>query len=177
VKNRISYLESLNTHYTNLLSLLKTFLSAEYSSITPHQLLKYPSDVKKKIETCVKNYSTIRIIDNSIYQKKMGPSILDLLTQSEYFGTTNKRGVQKQEHKLLVLSHKKPSILEEIKTKQIQYHSITQEINRDYTARDFVIFEQHGCLVIPSIPDTVPYYNIAPQFTKTSLNVFESCWS
>ncbi|MHA1944534.1 MAG: MarR family transcriptional regulator [Candidatus Hodarchaeales archaeon] len=175
-QNRLAYLKSLKLHYTSLVTSLQSFLSAEYSAITPYQLLKYPSDVKKKVDTCLKNYSTIRIIDNAIYQRKGGPSILELLTESAYFGTTNKKGVQKQEHQLFVLSHEKPSILKKLKSKQIQYQPIKDAINRDYIARDFIIFEHHGCLVVPSIPDTLPYYNIAPQFTETSLNVFESNW-
>ncbi|PWI47169.1 hypothetical protein CEE45_13210 [Candidatus Heimdallarchaeota archaeon B3_Heim] len=175
-KYRLAYLESLNTHYTNLLNSLQSLLSEEYNAITPHKLLKYPSDVKKKIDTCLKNYSTIRIIDNAIYQRKIGPSILELLTQSTEFGTTKKKGIREQKHKLFILSHEKPSILEKLKSKQILYQPIEDVINRDYTARDFIIFEHHGCLVVPSIPNTLPYYNISPQFTKTSLNVFESNW-
>jgi len=175
-KNRLAYLESLNAYYMSLLKPLQSFLSAEYHAITPHQLLKYPSDVKKKIDTCLKNYSTIRVIDNSIYQRRMGPSILELLTQSDHFGTTNKKGVQKKNHKLFILSQEEPSILKKLKSKQIQYQPISEVVNIDYTVRDFIIFEHHGCLVVPSIPNTLPYYNIAPQFTKTSLTVFQSSW-
>jgi hypothetical protein len=175
-KNRLAYLESLHTHYVSLLNLLRSFLSKEYTAITPHQLLKYPSDIKKKIDTCLKNYSTIRVIDNSIYQRKMGSSILELLTQSNHFGTTNKKGVQKQEHKLFILSPEKSSNLKKLTSGQVEYQIIEDVINRDYTERDFIIFDNHGCLVIPSIPNTLPYYNIAPQFTETSLNVFKSNW-
>ena len=175
-KNRLTYLESLNTRYTSLLKLLQSFLSEEYDAILPHQLLKYPSDVKKKIDTCLKNYSTIRIIDNSIYQRKMGSSISELLVQSPLFGSTDKKGVEKEGHKLFILSHGKPSVIKNNKSKKIQYQTIKDTINRDYTTRDFIIFDHHGCLVVSSIPNTLPYYNIAPQFTKTSLNAFESNW-
>lgn len=175
-KNRLTYLESLNTHYVNLLNLLESFLSEEYTAMTPHQLLKYPSDVKKRIDTCLKNYSTIRIIDNAIYQGKMGSSIFELLTQSPHLGTTNKKGVPTQEHKLFILSHEKPSIPEKYESLHIEFQPFEDVTHRDYTVRDFIIFDHHGCLVIPSIPNTLPYYNITPQFTKTSLNVFESNW-
>lgn len=174
--NRIIYLESLTSYYKNLLGKLQSFLSEEYNIITPHKLLKYPSDIKKKIDTCLKNYSTIRVIDNSICKKKMGLSILEFLVKSNTFGITNKKGVQKQKHKLFILSHEKPSILKDQSSPLIQYKTMDDSINKDYTTRDFIIFDNHGCLVFPSIPNALPYYNIAPQFTSTSLNVFESNW-
>ena len=174
--NRLAYLESLNTHYISLLKLLDSFLSEEYDAIIPLQLLKYHSDVKKKIDTCLRNYSTIRIIDNSIYQRKTGSSILDLLIQSTTLGRTNKKGVEEQEHKLFILSHEEPSIPKNMKSDLIQYQHIKDDINRDYTTRDIIIFDHHGCLVVSSIPYTLPYYNIASQFTNTSISVFESNW-
>jgi hypothetical protein len=174
--NRLVYLESLTSYYKTLLSELQSFISEEYNVITPHQLLKYPSDIKKKIDTCLKNYSTIRVIDNSICQKKMGFSILEYLVKSKTLGTTKKKGIQEKEHKLFILSNKKPSILKDQLSPSIQYKTIDKNINRDYSARDFIIFDNHGCLVFPSIPNALPYYNIAPQFTNTSLNVFESNW-
>ena len=175
-KNRLVYLESLNIHYISLLKLLDSFLSEEYDAIIPLQLLKYHSDVKKKIDTCLRNYSTIRIIDNSIYQRKTGSSILDLLIQSTTLGRTNKKGVEEQEHKLFILSHEEPSIPKKMKSDLIQYQHIKDDINRDYTTRDIIIFDHHGCLVVSSIPYTLPYYNIASQFTNTSISVFESNW-
>jgi hypothetical protein len=177
-KNRLSYLESLNTYYEELLMKLNSFLSEEYDSITPHQLLKYPSEIRHRINTCLRNYSTIRIIDNAICQEKLGTTLLELLTRSKQFGTTNRKGEKqkKQEHKIYILSREEIIIPKSIDSLQIEYKRLKTDINRDFMARDFICFDNHGCLVFTNIPNAVPYYNITPRFTEQVLSIFKSNW-
>jgi hypothetical protein len=163
-KNRITYLESLSSYYKKLLSELGNFLTGEYESIIPHQLLNYPSEIKFKIEVCLKHYKTIRIINNSIYVDKEGKmGVLSLVTNRQNF-TPN--------HKILVLTKTDFQIPKGLNQTQIKFFPLTNDIPRDYASRDFILFEEHGCLVIPSQPNTVPYYNIAPRFTTNILDIF-----
>ncbi|MHA2225924.1 MAG: hypothetical protein ACXAC8_12005 [Candidatus Hodarchaeales archaeon] len=168
MRNKLVYLESLNQHYQSLLEELGNFMTGEYMSIIPHQLLNYPSEVKLKVETCLKHYSDIKIIDNSIYQNKEGTEgILNLITNRQQFSS---------DHKVMVLANNEVSIPKSVDQSQIEHNFIRDELSRDYKSRDFVIFGEHGCLVFPSQPNAVPYYNIAPMFTTNVLKIFKSNW-
>ncbi|MFX0123894.1 MAG: hypothetical protein ACFFAE_09670 [Candidatus Hodarchaeota archaeon] len=164
VKNRLTFLESLYSYYKKLLSELGNFLTGEYESIIPHQLLSYPSEIKFKIEICLKHYKTIRIINNSVYGDKEGTSgILSLIINRENFTP---------DHKVLILANTDIQIPDNVDQAQIQVYPMKDNIPRDYKSRDFILFENHGCLVFPSQPDAIPYYNIAPRFTSNVLNMF-----
>ncbi|MFW9905073.1 MAG: hypothetical protein ACFFFH_12115 [Candidatus Thorarchaeota archaeon] len=163
-KNRITYLESLYSYYKKLLLELGNFLTGEYDSIIPHQLLNYPSEIKFKIEVCLKHYKTIRIINNSIYFDKEGKTgVLSLVTERENFTP---------DHKVILLTNSDIQIPENVNPSQIQFSLMKSDIPRDYTSRDFILFEKHGCLVFPSQLNAVPYYNIAPRFTTNVLDIF-----
>ena len=164
-KNRITYLESLYSYYKRLLSELANFLTGEYESIIPHQLLNFPSEIKFKIEVCLKHYKTIRIIDNSIYVSKEGTKgVLRLITERENFTP---------DHKVIMLTNSDMWVPDNVNPSQIQFSLLRSDIPRDYTSRDFILFEEHGCLVFPSQPNAIPYYNIAPRFTSNVLNIFQ----
>ena len=164
VKNRITYLESLYSYYKKLLSELSNFLTSEYESIIPHQLLNYPSEIKFKIEVCLKHYKTIRIINNSVYVDKEEKSgIVSLVTDRQNFTP---------DHKIILLAKTDSQIPKNLNRSQFKLFPLKTDIPRDYTSRDFILFEEHGCLVFPSQPNAVPYYNIAPRFTINILNIF-----
>ncbi|MFX0205449.1 MAG: hypothetical protein ACFFDT_05640, partial [Candidatus Hodarchaeota archaeon] len=147
-----------------LLSELGNLLTGEYESIIPHQLLNYPSEIKFKIEVCLKHYKTIRIINNSIYVDKEEKSgITSLVTERQNFTP---------DHKILMLAKTDFPIPEGLNHSQIKLFPLKTDIPRDYTSRDFILFEEHGCLVFPSQPNAVPYYNIAPRFTTNVLEIF-----
>ncbi len=165
VKNRLTYLESLYTYNKKLLLELGNFLIGEYDSIIPHQLLNYPSEIKLKLEICLKHYKTIRIIDNSIYVDKEGTSgVLSLVTDRQNFTP---------DHKVLMLANTDIQIPDSVNQSQIQFFPLKTDIPRDYKSRDFILFEEHGCLVFPSQQNAIPYYNIAPRFTTNVLKIFQ----
>lgn len=165
-KNRITYLESLYTYYKKLLSELGNFLTGEYDSIIPHQLLNFPSEIKLKLEICLKHYKTIRIINNSVYMDKEGTSgIISLVTNRQNFTP---------DHKVIVIANSDIPTPDNVDQSQFQFSLLKDDIARDYTSRDFILFEEHGCLVFPSHPNAIPYYNIAPRFTTNVLNIFQS---
>ncbi|MFW9995767.1 MAG: hypothetical protein ACFFD4_27255 [Candidatus Odinarchaeota archaeon] len=169
VKSRLVILEAIHVHYEILLGHLKQLMVANYDSIIPHQLLQGIPEIKRRIDTCLKYYKTVRIIDNSIYRKRVdAEGIIELLIASENFEDT---------HEIMILSNHAVEVPESVKPSQIEHRSLKPPINRDYLFRDFVIFDNHGCLVFPSQGESVPYYNIAPQFTKTVLNIFNTYWS
>ncbi|MFX1506553.1 MAG: hypothetical protein ACFFDC_10600 [Promethearchaeota archaeon] len=164
VKNHLTYLESLYSYYKKLLSELGNFLTREYESIIPHQLLNYPSEIKFKIEVCLKHYKTIRIINNSIYLDKEEKSgVLSLVIDRQNFTPA---------HKILMITKNDYLLPKDLNLSQIKLFPLKTDIPRDYTSRDFILFEEHGCLVFPSQPNAVPYYNIAPRFTTNILNIF-----
>jgi len=167
VKIRLTYCETLSGYYNELLTELSTFLTGELISISPHQLLHYNSEIKSRIDTCLSHYSTLRIIDNSIYQERNMNGLLSLLAESNRF--TN-------DHKLKILSKKKIIIPESLDHMQIIHQPLKKDIGRDYKTRDFIIFNNHGCLVYPSQANSIPYYNIAPRFLKTISRIFDSNW-
>ncbi|MHA2246307.1 MAG: hypothetical protein ACXADY_15190 [Candidatus Hodarchaeales archaeon] len=165
-KNRITYLESLYTYYKKLLSELGNFLTGEYDSIIPIKLLNYPSEVKNSLEICLKHYKTIRIINNSVYVDKEGTSgILSLVTNRQNFTP---------DHKAIVIADSEIQTPDNIDQSQIQFFLTKNDLPRDFKSRDFILFEEHGCLVFPSQENATPYYNVAPRFTTNVLNVFQS---
>ncbi|MFW9996581.1 MAG: hypothetical protein ACFFD4_31340 [Candidatus Odinarchaeota archaeon] len=165
---RLSYLESLFSHYEELLGELANYMSNEYESIDPHQVLKYPSDIKQRINICLKYYSTAKIIDNSVYRgEEDNDGILRLITGSENF---------RSDHEVKILSSRINQALKSAHSQRIEYRSLTGQISKDFMTRDFIIFENHGCLVFPAKPKGVPYYIISPSFITAILNVFESNW-
>ncbi|UCE14454.1 MAG: hypothetical protein JSV04_04570, partial [Candidatus Heimdallarchaeota archaeon] len=167
VQNRSRYLESLFFYYQDLLEEIADLMSSDYNSITPHESLQYPSEIKRRLNRCLNHYSTIRIIDNSIYkQRTETKNAMELLLENNNFSPA---------HKVLVLTKSKIQIPKNINSSQIIAHPLDEEISRDYTTRDFIIFENHGCLVFPSYPSD-PYYNISPHFTSTILDTFNSIW-
>ncbi len=178
VKIRLNYLESLMTHYKDLLQKLREYISEDFDSFKPIQNFNYPSEIKAKIDTCLKNYSSVRVIDNLVCQGKKGLSlsVSELITQSEHFGRTNKKGVEKQEHKVFILSRQEPSVIKRAKSPKIRYQEIKGAIHGDIRARDFVFFDNHVCLVFPSIPNVAPYYSISPRYIARHLKIFESYW-
>ncbi|MFX1283632.1 MAG: MarR family transcriptional regulator [Promethearchaeota archaeon] len=168
VKHRLVYLESLYTYYRELLLKLGSFMSDEYESIIPHQLLNYPSELKIRIETCLKHYSMIRVIDNAVYRHNNGTNgVVDLIVTRNNFS---------QNHKVMILSNKSIKLPKTIDTSQFEIRPLKGRISRDYMNRDFIIFGNHGCLVLPSQPRSIPYYNIAPRFTSSVLDIFKANW-
>ena len=164
-KNRITYLESLYSYYMKLLSELGNFLTGEYEAIIPHQLLNFPSEIKFKIEVCLKHYKTIRIIDNSIYVDKEGmDGVLRLITDRQNFSP---------DHKVFLLANTDIQIPENVNQSQIELYPLKTDIPHDFKSRDFILFEEHGCLVFPSQSNAIPYYNIAPRFTGNILEIFQ----
>jgi len=168
ILNRKKFIESISKHYMRLLDDLKSFDSGEYESIIPHQFLNYHSEIKQKIDACLKHYSFVRVINNSIFlQKYHKDDLITLITKSENF-TEN--------HKVLVLQKNGIITPSSLPKDQITVSSSTGLLKRDYSTRDFIIFNDHGCLVIPEKPSRVPYYNISPRFTANIYKVFESKW-
>ncbi|UCG03916.1 MAG: hypothetical protein JSW11_08000 [Candidatus Heimdallarchaeota archaeon] len=165
VKNRLTYLESLYSYYKKLLEELGNFLTGEYEAIIPHQLLYFPSEIKFKIEVCLKHYKTIRVIDNAIYVNKEGiTGVLSLVIDRQNFTP---------DHKVLMFANTEIQLPDNVNQSQIQFFPLKTDIPRDYKSRDFILFEEHGCLVFPSQPNAIPYYNIAPRFTTSLLNIFQ----
>lgn len=168
VKHRLAYLESLHTYYKELLMKLDSFMSDEYESIIPHQLLNYPSELKMRIETCLKHYSTIRVIDNAIYRHNVSNNgVVSLIAERKNFS---------QNHKVMILFNKNIKVPKTANNSRFETRPLKGHIGRDYMNRDFIIFGNHGCLVLPSQPTSIPYYNIAPRFTSTILDIFKANW-
>ncbi|MFX1283610.1 MAG: hypothetical protein ACFFB5_08140 [Promethearchaeota archaeon] len=166
-QNRLNYLESLFSYYQELLIELSDLMSSDYDSITPHKSLHYPSEIKRRLNRCLNHYSTIRVIDNSVYQERDDTNgILELLFESKNFT---------QDHKVMILTKKRVLVPDNINSSQITVRPLSKQISRDYITRDFIIFEKHGCLVCPSASSD-PYYNISPHFISEILNTFHSIW-
>ncbi|MHA1945493.1 MAG: hypothetical protein ACXAC6_04585 [Candidatus Hodarchaeales archaeon] len=167
---RISYLESLYSHYEELISELANYMSSEYESIDLHQKLKYHSSIKQRIDICLKSYSQVKIIDNSIYKgKESEKGLLDLITSSKYYESYH-------EVKILTSKSNKPS--KTIQNQRIEKKMFTKQISRDFMTRDFIIFNNNGCLVFHSKPKgSFSEYIIFPSYVTEILTIFESNWS
>ncbi|MFX0015532.1 MAG: hypothetical protein ACFFB2_11900 [Promethearchaeota archaeon] len=167
-KARLILLESIHYNQNLLLERIGQFIGIEFDAIIPHQPLPSIPDIEHRINTCLKYYETVKIIDNSIYQNRfVNGGLLELIASSNHF-TNN--------HNLKMLTNHSISIPSNMILSQIKQKPITEPINRDYITRDFIIFEEHGCLVIPSKVSSPPYYHIAPKFTKTISNIFNTNW-
>ncbi|MFW9777879.1 MAG: hypothetical protein ACFFE8_03415 [Candidatus Heimdallarchaeota archaeon] len=176
VKSRLSYHEALHEYYDFLIDDLANYFLEEHVSVIPHQLLRFPSEIKNRIDTCLKHYQEIRIIDNNVFKSKDGKmGIVDLVVSSESFKKPSSSG---DNHVVKVISQEKHKReFDGEKAFSFRYVQLVDEVSRDYTTRDFLIFGQHGCLVIPSRENIVAYYNITPSFTDTISEIFEKYWS
>jgi predicted CopG family antitoxin len=165
---RKNYLNLTFSYYEKLLDEMRAYSSGEYEAIIPHQFLNYHSEIKLKIDACLKHYKDLRIINNSVFQQKFQKDdLITLITQSENFT---------KDHKLLILSKNGIEIPEGLRKDQVEITSSIQSLSKDYLSRDFLLFDTHGCLVIPSKTSSTPYYNISPRFTKSIYEIFESVW-
>lgn len=167
-ESRWAYLQAKHIHYRSILEELQVFMTREYDAIIPHQLLQFPSELKLRIDTCLKYYNQVRIINNQVYQiKDKKINIFQLITRSKHF--SNK-------HQLLELASKKSYIPQEVESDKIIQNKIQTSLAADYQRRDFILFGTHGCLIIPPFERGIPYYNISPTFIRTVSEVFESHW-
>ncbi|MFW9992464.1 MAG: helix-turn-helix transcriptional regulator [Candidatus Odinarchaeota archaeon] len=165
-KNRFNYLQLLSDYFSNLLAKLEDYTAMDYNSLIPHQLLNYPSDMRLRLNSCLKHYSTIRILDNGVFtQHGDNNDILSLIASSEEFTG---------EHDILLLANKPVKIPSNVDNSQIKQVILSKDISYDFKVRDFVLFDENGCLVIPPRPNGVPYYNVTPRFIKTVTKVFNS---
>jgi len=91
-KNRFNYLQLLRDYFASLLSKLEDYTAIDYNSLIPHQLLNYPSDMKLKVNSCLKHYSTVNVLDNSVFNYHGdNDGILSLIASSEEF--TGEHGI------------------------------------------------------------------------------------
>lgn len=167
-KIRIKLLESIHQYQNRLLEKMAQLIGIEYDAIIPHQPLPSIIEIEQRINTCLKYYKTIRIIDNSIYQNRFtNGELLEIIASRNNFTS---------EHKLKILTKHSIRIPSSIRSSQIEQRPKIKTLHRDYISRDFIIFEDHGCLIIPSKVSNPPYYHIAPQFTKTVSDIFNTHW-
>ena len=166
---RGSYLRHLNTLYQDMIEELEKFMYRPFEAIISHQVLQFHSDIKTRIDTCLKQYHDIQMIYNGIYRKKTKKSdIIELLTSSN---------ILNKHHRIRILSRRKKTIRTLIKPEQINQKLYSNELDLDFQNRDIILFEQHGCVVIPVQDRAMPYYSISPQLIKTVTNSFEMQWS
>jgi DNA-binding MarR family transcriptional regulator len=166
VINRLDYLEAKNIYSNRLLLDLKNFISKEFDSIIPHQPLKYPIDIKQRIKTNLKHYTNIRVVTNEIFKTKTNSEgVVKLILQDGNF-TSN--------HSLRILKRRRIKIPKYNSNYKVRVCQLGEEINKDFKGRDFIIFGNNSCLIIP--PKTVSYYNISPGFIKTISDFFETNW-
>ncbi|MHA2075447.1 MAG: hypothetical protein ACW97X_12580 [Candidatus Hodarchaeales archaeon] len=171
VKSKLSYHEAHYEYYNSLINDLRNYIPEEHVAIIPHHLLRFPSDIRNRIETCLKYYQTIRVIDNNILKLKSGMNgILDIVINSNSFNNGSFSG---KRHIIKAITREKISTNKAV---DIQYCHLRENLSRDYATRDFVVFGDNGCLVIPSRNNIVAYYNIAPSFTNIISDIFKKYW-
>ena len=78
-------------------------------------------------------------------------------------------------HKIRVLTSKN-KLSQKYSHNQVKIRLLEENVIQDYLGRDFVLFGDHSCLIIPSNPKISAYYNISPGFIETSTNFFETQW-
>ncbi|MHA1990408.1 MAG: helix-turn-helix transcriptional regulator [Candidatus Hodarchaeales archaeon] len=168
IEIRTLHLNKTYNYYFALLDELKDFMKQDYDSLLPIQLLQFPSDLKLRIDICLKKYQNISVLLNSI-NRKIGKdsNILDFLTESKEFN---------KDHSIKILSSKKTELKSNLKTTQIKFKELTSKLSRDYSVRDIILFDNHGCIVIPPSNQSFPYYNISPRFIKSVTNIFKENW-
>ncbi len=162
------YLDTLNNHYHSQLEDLDEFMVREYDSFIPHQYLNFLSEIKAKIGMCLRHYSQIKVISNGILEKKFPDNkLLQIIAEREEI-TTN--------HTLSILTTEDINNLENLDKNQYRIKKIEVPRQRDFSTRDFIIFENRGCLIIPERFDSQPYYYIGPRFMSTMNQYFDSEW-
>ncbi|MHA2096607.1 MAG: hypothetical protein ACW98F_18465 [Candidatus Hodarchaeales archaeon] len=162
------YLNMLNDHYLSQLHLLEQYMLKEFDSFIPHQYLKFLSEIKAKVGICLRHYSQIKVINNNILEKKFPESnILELIGNRKEITPKHEISVLTTEEIKIPKAHERP---------QFKIRKINTPMKRDYSTRDFIIFENRGCLIIPERSESQPYYYIGPRFTATMNSFFNSKW-
>jgi DNA-binding MarR family transcriptional regulator len=171
---RIEILKEKYSYFTDLLTQIESFMTVEYESIIPYQTLVYPSEIKLKFKSCTRHYTHLRFIDNGIYQtrddlSKNGESLLHLILKNDRLFKLN-------DYTIEILTKNVIDITDIPSNVKIEQKLIKGSILKDYHSRDFIIFENNGCLVVPQNPQQPSYYNISPLYVKTVLEFFNSQW-
>ena len=167
---RSSYLNELYQYYNKLIQELANYLKQDYDSFLPIQILQFPSDLRQRIDICLKKYNTIKIFYNNafpLHYKKNG-SLLDLIINSPEF---------KDYHKIKILRGNETRLEVPSKKVKVDERKLDMQVEEDFKKRDFVLFENHGCIVIPPRATNYPYYNISPRFIKKISSIFDYHWS
>ncbi len=168
LQHRKYYLEMVSNHYSKQLEELSTFMLSEYDSFIPHQYLNFFSEIKAKVGMCLRHYSSVKLINNGILSKKFPENNLVQLIGERKEITTK--------HQLFILTTEDITISEPLGQNQYKIKKIEKPTRRDYSTRDFIIFEDRGCLIIPERSESHPYYYIGPRFIKTVNDYFDSRW-
>ena len=173
-KIRMDILSNKQAYYDELVEEIESFMTVEYESIIPYQTMVYPSEIKVKLKSCMRHYQYLRIIDNGIYQtrddlSKNGENLLQLILKNERLLKLNDYKIDILTKNLIDLPKTPENII-------IEQKLMKGSIIQDYQSRDFLLFENNGCLVVPQDPKYPSYYNISPLYVSTVSEFFNAKW-
>jgi hypothetical protein len=134
-------------------------------NLSPHQLLPFPSDRKKRINSCLSFYSSIYILYNNITETRL-IDLIHLIVKNENFT---------KHHRVFLLTNESLELASNLK-KQFITAEIPVNIDKDYKERDIILFcrdltQPFGAIIFPMRPLT-PYYTITHYALHEILNCF-----
>ncbi|MHA1973175.1 MAG: hypothetical protein ACTSW1_09290 [Candidatus Hodarchaeales archaeon] len=154
----------LRNYTEELEELFSTFKPLSYDYF-PHQLLPYVSNIKQRVNSCLKFYSQLYIIYNGIYDQSFD-SFIKLIIKNDNFS---------KHHRLKLLSSQQLSYSH----LQLSSRIYDKSVGKDYKERDIILFcsedQPYGALIFPKKPLT-PYYLITPHAINEIYTQFRAQW-
>ncbi|MHA1227020.1 MAG: hypothetical protein ACTSR2_13195 [Candidatus Hodarchaeales archaeon] len=158
----------LRNYKEELGELFSTFKPLNYD-LFPHQLLTYSSNIKQRINSCLKFYSRIDIIFNRIYEQSFD-NFIKLIVKNNNFS---------KHHRIRVLSDQELSLKSNLHL-QVTCKLRHKSISKDYKERDIILFSRedeqpYGAIIFPQEPLS-PYYLITPHALDEIYTQFKQEW-
>lgn len=162
-----------NQYYHSYCSERIEFLFNNYENLSndlsPHQLLPFLSNIKRRLRSCLNFYSQIYILHNGVSGMKVN-ELLQMLIRSSNFS----------KHHIISIYSDEEIDFPNMTRLKINIKKLPDQIGKDYRERDIILFcrelnEPYGALVFPMKPLT-PYYTITTYALRMMKEFFLKFW-
>ncbi|MCK4847398.1 MAG: hypothetical protein KAT16_00070 [Candidatus Heimdallarchaeota archaeon] len=144
------------------------------SDRSPHQLLPFPSDMKKRINSCLPFSNTIFLLYNGTGEIEEREFLKLILNAQKFRINLKPKG-----HKIFLLTDNKKDLPDGLYP-DLEIKKIPQNTNKDYRKRELILFsrelnEPFGAIIFPLKPLT-PYYTITQNAIEEINDYFLRSW-
>ena len=170
LNQRIFYLSYCENTFNRLYNNVEDLTSDR----SPHQLLSYPSDLRKRINSCLPFTDTVFLLYNGIGEIEEREFLQVILNAQKFRNHLNPNS-----HKIFLLTENKIDLPDDL-CPHIEIRKIPQHTDKDYRKREFILFcrklnEPFGAIIFPLKP-LIPYYTITQNAIEEIYAYFLRSW-